>query len=136
MVRTWPRPRRRHEFDAIELARSGHCQRRQRRALNRLEAATDDLAVTYAITPPADCGRARQHIGDIGRLLDARKTLDQHRRLLVLGGWLTLLGSTVYVDLGHRRRPRCSLATAGELADHAGHTEIAGWCLETRAWAC
>jgi transcriptional regulator with XRE-family HTH domain len=125
-----------YEFDAIELARRVAVSDVSAETLDRLEAATDDLAVAYATTPPAELlPRARQHIGYIGRLLDARKTLGQHRRLLVLGGWLTLLGSTVYVDLGHRRAAAAHLATAGELADHAGHAEIAAWCLETHAWA-
>jgi hypothetical protein len=58
-------------------------------------ATTADSAVAYPGTPPAELlGRVRRHLGYLARLLDARKTFDEHRRLLVAGGWLSLLAAT------------------------------------------
>jgi len=40
-----------------------------------------------ASTPPSDLlGRVRGYLGYVGRLLDARTTLAEYRRLLVVGG--------------------------------------------------
>lgn len=35
----------------------------------------------------------------VAQLVDARKTLAQHRRLLVADGWLSLLAATLDIDL-------------------------------------
>ncbi|MEV6770987.1 helix-turn-helix transcriptional regulator [Nocardia sp. NPDC051030] len=103
--------------------------------LERLELAVDDLASAYPTTPPGELLlRIRQHLGYAGRLMDSRKTLTQHRRLLVIVGWLSLLASTCHVDLGENSAAAARGHLAWKLADEAGHREIAAWCLETRAW--
>ncbi|NNH75906.1 helix-turn-helix domain-containing protein [Nocardia uniformis] len=103
--------------------------------LERLELAVDDLAASYPTTPPGELlVRIRQHLGYAGRLMDSRKTLTQHRRLLVTVGWLSLLGSTCHIDLGETSAAAARGHLAWKLADEAGHREIAAWCLETRAW--
>ncbi|MFI6777326.1 helix-turn-helix domain-containing protein [Nocardia sp. NPDC050412] len=103
--------------------------------LDRLELAVDDLAAGYPMTPPGELlMRIRQHLGYAGRLMDSRKTLTQHRRLLVAVGWLSLLGSTCHIDLGEISAAAARGHLAWKLADEAGHREIAAWCLETRAW--
>ncbi|MET9490147.1 helix-turn-helix transcriptional regulator [Nocardia sp. NPDC006630] len=104
-------------------------------ALDRLELAVDDLAAAYPTTPPGELlVRIRQHLGYAGRLMDSRKTLTQHRRLLVTVGWLSLLASTCHIDLGELPAAAARGHLAWKLADEAGHREIAAWCLETRAW--
>ncbi|MFI6367592.1 helix-turn-helix domain-containing protein [Nocardia sp. NPDC050630] len=103
--------------------------------LDRLELAVDDLAAGYPTTPPGELLiRIRQHLGYAGRLMDSRKTLTQHRRLLVAVGWLSLLGSTCHIDLGETSAAAARGHLAWRLADEAGNREIAAWCLETRAW--
>ncbi|WP_280396745.1 helix-turn-helix domain-containing protein [Nocardia carnea] len=103
--------------------------------LERLEMAVDDLAAAYPTTPPAELlGHIRRHLGFAGRLMDSRKTLAQHRRLLVTVGWLSLLASTCHIDLGEQSAAAARGHLAWRLADEAGHREIAAWCLETRAW--
>jgi hypothetical protein len=67
-------------------------------------------------------------------LLGARKTLGEHRRLLIVGGWLSLLAATCMTDLGQREGASAHLTTAAQLAREAGHPELLAWCLETRAW--
>jgi hypothetical protein len=70
----------------------------------------------------------------VGRLLDARMTLAEHRRLLVVGGWLSLLAATTLIDLHRDQAAAAHLRTAAQLARESEHTEIAAWCLETQAW--
>ncbi|WP_309230494.1 helix-turn-helix transcriptional regulator [Nocardia sp. SYP-A9097] len=103
--------------------------------LERLELAADDLAADYPTTPPGELlVRIRQHLGYAGRLMDSRKTLTQHRRLLVTVGWLELLASTCHIDFGELPAAAARGHLAWDLANEAGHREIAAWCLETRAW--
>jgi hypothetical protein len=123
------------EMEALELARRVAASDVSANTLQRLESAVDELAMAYATTPPEELlPRVRRNLCYIGRLVDARKTLDQHRRLLVVGGWLSLLGATVHIDLRHRCAADAHLTTARELSEHAEHAEIQAWCAETRAW--
>lgn len=123
------------DVDALELARRVAASDLGRETLEQLEATADDLAVAYATTPPEQLlPQIRQHLTYVGHLVDVRKTLDQHRRLLVAGGWLALLGATVHIDLQQRAVAEVRLRTAREMADQSGHSEMAAWCLETQAW--
>ncbi len=122
-------------LDAMELARRVAASDISSETLDRLERAVDDMATAYATTPPdLLLPRVRRHVAYVIRLVDARKTLDQHRRLLVAGGWLSLLAATVHIDLRQRTAADAHLATAREMAGHGEHREIEAWCLETQAW--
>lgn len=124
------------ETDALELARRVSASDLSAETLTRLEDAFDDLAMAYVATEPEELlPQVREQLGFVSRLLDARKTLDQQRRLLVVGGWLSLLAATVHIDQRRQGAAEARLRTASQLAEHTGHTEIQGWCLETRAWA-
>nr|WP_130513181.1 helix-turn-helix transcriptional regulator [Krasilnikovia cinnamomea] len=123
------------EVEAVELARRVSASDLGSETLDRLEQAADELAMAYAATPPDQLlVRVHRHLGYVASLLDARKTLEQHRRLLVVGGWLALLRATVHVDLRQDPAAHAFLLTAEQFAGQAGHSEIAAWCLETRAW--
>jgi transcriptional regulator with XRE-family HTH domain len=123
------------EIEALELARRVEASDVGHETLTRLERAVDDLATSYATTPPQLLlRRVRQHLAYVEQLLDARKTLDQQRRLLVVGAWMSLLSATVLVDLRERAGAAAHLATAKQLAEQAGHAEIQAWCYETAAW--
>jgi hypothetical protein len=67
-------------------------------------------------------------------LMDKRKKLSERRRLLVVGGWFSLLSATVHIDLKQDRIAYGHLRTAASLGQHAGHDEIRAWCYETEAW--
>ncbi len=103
--------------------------------LARIEAAVDDHAVAYPGTPPGLLlSQIRQYLRYVGRLLDGRMTLAQHRRLVTAGGWLSLLAATCSIDLHERPAAAGRLRTAADLAGHAEHPEMAAWCVETQAW--
>lgn len=123
------------EHDALELARRVAASDVSTGTLDRLEQIVDDLAIKYPVTPPQVLlAPVRRHISYAMQLLDARMTLDEHRRLLVIGGWLSLLTATLYIDLEQRAAGAAWLATAASLATQTEHTEIHAWCYETEAW--
>jgi transcriptional regulator with XRE-family HTH domain len=123
------------EIEALELMRRAAASDVGTETLERFEHAVDDLAIAYHRTHPAELlGRIRRHLGYLADLLDARKTLAEHRRLLVIGGWLSLLGATCDIDLDQRDAAVARLRTAAGMAKETGHAEIAAWCLETEAW--
>lgn len=123
------------EMGAWELARRVQASDVGSETLTRLERAFDDLATSYPITPPQELLRhVRQHASYVLRLLDARKTLAEHRRLLVVAGWLSLLGATLHIDLKQDHAATARLQTAATLARQAEHPEIEAWCYETDAW--
>ncbi|WP_207921477.1 DNA-binding transcriptional regulator [Micromonospora sp. KC721] len=123
------------ELDALELARRVAASDVSDETLNRLERVVDELAMAYAQTPPQQLiVRVRQHLLYVGQLVDGRKTLRQHRRLLVIGGWLSLLAATLHVDFRQPIASRARLDTAARLAIDTDHDEMTAWCVETRAW--
>ncbi|WP_271216866.1 hypothetical protein [Streptosporangium carneum] len=123
------------EIAAVDLARRVGSSDVSEETILRLEAAFDDLAVAYQGTPPMELlDRVRQHLTYVTRLLDARKTLAEHRRLLVVGGWLSLLAATCNIDLHRFPAAKAQLRTAAQLANHAEYPEILAWCMETEAW--
>jgi transcriptional regulator with XRE-family HTH domain len=123
------------ELDALELARRVDASDVSTGTLTRLERAVDELATAYARTPPEVLlPRVRRHLRYVTQLADARATLAQRRRLLVAGGWLSLLAATLHVDLRQSDAAAARLATARTLAEHADHPEVAAWCWETQAW--
>ena len=136
-IQPWPAPSPSSddEQDAIELVRRINASDVGDETLHRLEAMADELAVAYPKTPPDILlGRIRQHLGYVSHLLDARMTLAEHRRLLVVGGWLSLLAATVHIDLNQANAATARLKTAASLATHTGHDEIHAWIYETEAW--
>lgn len=123
------------EVAAIELARRVAVSDVGDETLTRLELAFDELALAYPVTPPAELlSRLRRHLAYVNTLFDGRMTLHEQKRLIVVGGWLSLLAATVHVDLGQSPAATARLRTAASLAQHAGHDEIRAWCFETEAW--
>jgi transcriptional regulator with XRE-family HTH domain len=123
------------ELAALELARRAEASDVGDGTCERLELAVDDLAVAYPGTPPAELlGRVRTYLGYVTALADARATLGQRRRILVSGGWLSLLAATCLIDLHADVPAAAHLRTAAQLARETGHAEIAAWVLETQAW--
>jgi len=123
------------ELAALELGRRVAASDVGDETLTRLEDTFDDLATAYPVTPPAELlPRLRQQLAFVMSLMDARKTLTEHRRLLIVGGWLSLLAATVHIDLDQQSSASARLRTAASLAKHAHFDEIRAWCFETEAW--
>ena len=123
------------EIAALELARRAEVSDVGDGTCGRLELVVDDLATAYPSTRPDDLlPRVREHLGYVTRLLDGRATLAQHRRLLVSGGWLSLLAATLLIDGHQDHAVTAYLRTAEQLAGETGHAELGAWCIETRAW--
>ena len=125
------------EIAALELARRVAASDVGAETVDRLEWAVDDLATRYSVTPPAELlDRTRRYLAYGGQLLEAgvRKTLTEHRQLVVVSAWLSLIAATLHVDLGQGAAAAARLATAASLARHAGHREIEAWVFETQAW--
>ena len=130
-----PVPSADDEIAALELVRRAAASDAGDATVGHLEQAVDGLAVAYAATPPAELlSRVKTHLGFVARLLDGRTTLAEHRRLLVSGGWLSLLAATCLIDLRRRPAAFAHLRTAAQMARETGHAEIGAWCLETQAW--
>jgi hypothetical protein len=92
----------------------------------------DDLAEAYPGTPAAALlDRVRGHLGYVTQLLDAKATLAEHRRLLVVGGWLSLLAATTLIDLYRDHASAAHLRTVAQLARETEHAELAEAYRET-----
>lgn len=123
------------ELEAIELVRRIEASDVSDGTLCRLEEAADRMAMSYAATPPEELlPQVRRHLSYVTGLIDVKMTIAGHRRLLAVGGWLALLAATLHIDLRQRAAAEAWLATADQMAAHAGHDEIRAWCLETQAW--
>ena len=61
-------------------------------------------------------------------------TLAEQRRLLAVGGWMSLLAATTLIDLHRDHAAAAHLRTAARFAQETGHAEIAASCLDTQAW--
>ncbi|MGH3748394.1 MAG: helix-turn-helix domain-containing protein [Micromonosporaceae bacterium] len=123
------------EEQSLELSRRVAASDVGADTLAQLEAVVDDLATAYPTTPPAELlERVRRHLGYVARLLEMRKTLNEHRRLIVAGGWLSLLAATLHIDLHQRAAAASRLGVARQMARHGEQPEIEAWCLETAAW--
>ncbi|GGN13472.1 transcriptional regulator with XRE-family HTH domain [Actinoplanes campanulatus] len=123
------------EFEALELAQRAAASDVSDTILDRLDGSADRMAMSYATTPPAELlPKVRRHLRYIDQLVAGRMTLQQHRRLLVAGGWLSLLRATLHIDLQQRAAAAAHLSTAAALAAQAEYPEIAAWCLETQSW--
>ena len=114
------------EIAALELARRAGASDVGDAVCEGLELAVDDLATAYPSTPPGELlPRVRVHLDYVTGLLDGRATLAQRRRLLVSGGWLSLLAATLLIDSHQDHAGNAYLRTAAQLAREARHDELA-----------
>src|SRR5207253_9995900 len=67
-------------------------------------------------------------------LLDKRITLAQHRTVLTMAGWLTLLVSCLRYDVGDDRSADSARQGALQIANEIDNQEIAAWASEIKAW--
>src|SRR5690606_8371586 len=93
------------------------------------------LCRAYPVVPAATLrDRTQKRLAQVSKLLSGRLTLDQHRELLVITGWLTALLGCVHYDLGEREEAETARRAAYEMGRQVGHGELMGWAYEMSAW--
>ncbi|MBN6058105.1 hypothetical protein JYK22_39655, partial [Nonomuraea sp. RK-328] len=103
--------------------------------LEALAEAVDLLCRAYPVVPAATLrDRTQKRLAQVNKLLAGRLTLDQHRELLVITGWLTALLGCVHYDLGEREEAETARRAAYEMGRQVGHGELMGWAHEMSAW--
>lgn len=103
--------------------------------IDQLTVITEQLCCEYA-SRPADELRADAHhqLEYVQQLLQGPTRLAEHRELLVIAGWLSLLIGCLNYDLGLARHAEIARTAAFQLGREAGHGEIVGWSFEMSAW--
>jgi transcriptional regulator with XRE-family HTH domain len=124
-------------FEAVEVARRAEASELGPGTLAGVERTVARLRAAAAGTPPDELIPAvLAQLGYVGRLLERRPTLAQHRRLLVAAGWLSVLAAQLSFEAGDREAAEASRDAAFRLARQAGHAELAAWSVEALAlWA-
>jgi len=121
--------------DAMTLARRAEASDIGGGTLETIDRKVDRYCRDYPTTSPAILEvRAKRQLRDVTRLLDGRLTLDQHRHLLVAGGWLSVLLACLQYDLGDGEAAERTRDAAFQLAHQADHAEITAWTHELLAW--
>lgn len=103
--------------------------------LDALHAEAERLCCRYStMAPSALRQEAEQHLRCVRRLRDGRKTSSQHRELLVIAGWLSLLVGCLHNDMGKRQPAAAARDAAHHLGKEAGHPVIVRWACELHCW--
>ncbi|NGO76763.1 XRE family transcriptional regulator [Streptomyces sp. YC504] len=103
--------------------------------LDAIRMTTDRLCSEYASMPSAQLLiEGRQWLRRVVELHSKSLTLAQHREVLTLAGWLSLLVGCVEYDSGERHAAESTRRAALSLASEADAAEVAGWAHEMRAW--
>jgi tetratricopeptide (TPR) repeat protein len=121
--------------EALELGRHAEASDLGAGTLESTGRAVDRFCRDYPSTPPdLLAAKAQQRLRQVRRLLDGKKTLVQHRDLLVAGGWLAVLLACLHFDLDDREAAEASRDLGFQLAREAGHQELMAWSFELLAW--
>ncbi|MFI6636305.1 hypothetical protein ACIBI7_46115 [Nonomuraea fuscirosea] len=122
-------------YGTMELAQQLQASDVGTGTLEALAEAVDLLCRAYPVVPAGTLrDRTQKRLAQINRLLSGRLTLDQHRELLVITGWLTALLGCVHYDLGEREEAETARRAAFEMGRQVGHGELMGWAHEMSAW--
>lgn len=105
-------------------------------SLEALRITVDRLCSEYPYMPSVQLlNEGRQWLQQITTTIaSGRPTLAQHRELMVLAGWLTLLVGCVENDMGVRRQAEATRRAALSIGHETGASEISGWAHEMLAW--
>lgn len=108
-------------FEPLEMVRRVERSELGPGTLEALHAGAERLCCGYSTMPPAALRQeAEQQLRYVRRLLDGRKTFSQHRELLVIAGWLSLLLGCVHNDMGSGGRRRLRAMPLTTLARKPG----------------
>jgi tetratricopeptide (TPR) repeat protein len=122
-------------FDTLELTRLAEISDIGTGTIEALHETAELLCRAYPSTPAAVLReRTKRRLQHVIQLLGGRSTLDQHRELLVVAGWLAVLLGCLHYDLGEREEAEAARQAAYQWAKQAGHSELMGWAFEMSAW--
>lgn len=122
-------------FNTMELARLIDGADIGIGTLDALEEATDLLCRAYPKTPSATLKiRIKKRLKHVIDLLGSRITIDQHRRLLIVAGWMTALLGCVHYDMQESEEAEAARQTAYQIAKEAGDPNLLAWACEMAAW--
>ncbi|WP_236808268.1 helix-turn-helix domain-containing protein [Amycolatopsis albispora] len=103
--------------------------------IDQLHVITEQLCCEYVSRSAEDLRfDAHKQLEYVQELLAGPTSLSEHRELLVIAGWLSLLIGCVNYDLGLARDAEAARAAAYQLGKEAGHGEIMAWAFEMSAW--
>ncbi len=118
-----------------DLLRKIHRTDVGRDTIDQLTVITEQLCCEYVSRRPEELHEDAHHqLEYVQRLLEGPTRLSEHRDLLVIAGWLSLLIGCVNYDLGLARHAETARTAAAQLGREAGHGEIIAWSFEMSAW--
>ncbi|MGH3873917.1 MAG: helix-turn-helix domain-containing protein [Pseudonocardiaceae bacterium] len=118
-----------------DLLRKIHRTDVGRDTIDQLTVITEQLCCEYASRRPEELREDAHHQLDyLQRLLEGPTRLSEHRELLIIAGWLSLLIGCLNYDLGLARRAETARTATFQLGREAGHGEIIAWSFEMSAW--
>jgi tetratricopeptide (TPR) repeat protein len=122
-------------LDTLEIVTRLRASTIDSATLDGLRITVDQLCSDYPFLPSAQLlAEGRQWLARITTLLDQRLTLDQHRDVLTLAGWLALLVGCVEEDMGRHSGAEATRQAALSLGQEAGNGDVQAWAHEIRAW--
>jgi transcriptional regulator with XRE-family HTH domain len=118
-----------------DLIRKIHRTDVGRDTIDQLTIITEQLCCEYVSRHPEELRADAHHqLEYVQRLLEGPTRLSEHRELLVIAGWLSLLIGCLNYDLGLARHAETARTAAFQLGRQAGHGEIMAWSYEMSAW--
>jgi tetratricopeptide (TPR) repeat protein len=122
-------------FGTMELARLLDGSDIGSGTLDALEEATDLLCRAYPKTPSyALKVRTKQRLKSVIDLLGSHITIDQHRQLLIIAGWMMALLGCVHYDMQEHEEAEAARNVAYQMAKEAGDSDLLAWTYEMAAW--
>ncbi len=122
-------------MDTLELVSRLQRSDLDQATIDALRIMADRLCSEYPFMPGDQLlVEGRSWLRRVGSFQGQRLTLNQHREILTLAGWIALLIACVEYDSGDRQAAESTRQAALSLGTEADHAEIRAWAHEIRAW--
>ena len=122
-------------MDTLELVSRLQRSDLDQATLDGLRIMADRLCSEYPFMPSDQLlVEGRSWLRRVVSFQGQRLTLNQHREILTLAGWIALLIACVEYDSGDRQAAETTRKGALSLGTEADHAEIKAWAHEIRAW--